>query len=112
MKRSDRAIEDILRHPVGGLARMFFEEKRPVPRGLLEGLEQDPRRAARELGRKLRKRERGNRSEGQRLHRLLRFEIELWRDGYELVGGVDEAGMAPLAGPVVAAAVILRKDYK
>ena len=53
-----------------------------------------------------------NRSEGQRLHSLLRFEIELWAQGYALIAGVDEAGMAPLAGPVVAGAVILPQNYK
>ena len=36
-------------------------------------------------------------------------EKELWGEGYELVAGVDEAGRGPLAGPVVAAAVILPK---
>jgi len=36
-----------------------------------------------------------------------RFERELWRQGVTLVAGVDEAGRGPLAGPVVAAAVIL-----
>jgi ribonuclease HII len=37
----------------------------------------------------------------------LGFERELWRRGTTLVAGVDEAGRGPLAGPVVAAAVIL-----
>jgi ribonuclease HII len=36
----------------------------------------------------------------------LRRERELWDDGYERVAGVDEAGVGPLAGPVVAAAVV------
>lgn len=35
------------------------------------------------------------------------FEAEAWRCGYRLVAGLDEAGRGPLAGPVVAAAVIL-----
>lgn len=35
------------------------------------------------------------------------FEIEARRRGYRLVAGLDEAGRGPLAGPVVAAAVIL-----
>lgn len=35
------------------------------------------------------------------------FEAEAWRCGYRLVAGADEAGRGPLAGPVVAAAVIL-----
>jgi ribonuclease HII len=47
-----------------------------------------------------------NRRDGQRLRRLLRRERELWGEGFERVAGVDEAGMGPLAGPVVAAAVI------
>ena len=37
----------------------------------------------------------------------LAFERELWRQGCQLVAGVDEAGRGPLAGPVAAAAVIL-----
>ena len=35
------------------------------------------------------------------------FEIPLWGRGIRLIAGVDEAGRGPLAGPVVAAAVIL-----
>jgi ribonuclease HII len=35
------------------------------------------------------------------------FEVEAARHGYRYVAGVDEAGRGPLAGPVVAAAVIL-----
>jgi ribonuclease HII len=58
------------------------------------------------------KRRRENRAEGQRLRHLLRYETELWERGVERIAGVDEAGMAPLAGPVVAAAVILPKDFR
>ncbi len=36
-----------------------------------------------------------------------RFELAAWRRGLTRVAGVDEAGRGPLAGPVVAAAVIL-----
>src|SRR2546425_8485224 len=38
-------------------------------------------------------------------HRLS-HECELWQKGVSLVAGADEAGCGPLAGPVVAAAVI------
>jgi ribonuclease HII len=79
---------------------------------LLEALEVDTRHGAHQLAKRIRQRYRSNRSEGQRLHTLLRFEIELWAQGYSLVAGVDEAGMAPLAGPVVAGAVILPQNYK
>ena len=37
----------------------------------------------------------------------LRYERSLWRDGLERVVGVDEVGVAPTCGAVVAAAVIL-----
>ena len=36
-----------------------------------------------------------------------KWERRLWGDGYRRVAGVDEAGRGPLAGPVVAAAVVL-----
>jgi len=37
------------------------------------------------------------------------FERTYWRSGIDYIAGVDEAGRGPLAGPVVAAAVILQK---
>lgn len=40
-----------------------------------------------------------------------KFERELVRQGLRLIAGVDEAGRGPLAGPVVAAAVILPADW-
>lgn len=45
--------------------------------------------------------------EKKRLHRLYDSERDLWSVGRKLIAGVDEAGRGPLAGPVVAAAVIL-----
>jgi ribonuclease HII len=39
-------------------------------------------------------------------HPSLRYERKLWRAGVQVVAGVDEAGVGPMAGPVVAAAVI------
>ena len=38
-------------------------------------------------------------------------EAELHEEGYELVAGVDEVGRGPLAGPVLAAAVVLPDDF-
>lgn len=39
------------------------------------------------------------------------FEKNAYREGYQFIAGVDEAGRGPLAGPVVAAAVIFPADY-
>lgn len=43
---------------------------------------------------------------------LLKYEKDLYKKGIELIAGTDEAGRGPLYGPVVAAAVILPKNYK
>ena len=43
---------------------------------------------------------------------MLRYERQAWRDGAHLVAGSDEAGRGPLAGPVVAAAVILPQPFR
>lgn len=43
---------------------------------------------------------------------MLSFERELWKKGIKLVCGVDEVGRGPLAGPVVAAAVILPRAVR
>ena len=39
------------------------------------------------------------------------FEKIAYQEGYQIVAGIDEAGRGPLAGPVVAAAVIFSRDY-
>jgi len=106
------SLEDLLSKSIPELSDLFLRRQRRVPKGLLEALEVDRRQGAQQLARRIRERYRENRAEGQRLHYLLRFEIELWSQGYGLVAGVDEAGMAPLAGPVVAGAVILPQNYK
>lgn len=46
-------------------------------------------------------------AEHARLTDMLTVEARLWEQGFIHVAGVDEAGRGPLAGPIVAAAVIL-----
>ena len=50
--------------------------------------------------------------EDLRLEKMLTYEKELYAQGIQLIAGVDEVGRGPLAGPVVAAAVILPKNCK
>ncbi|HVS82475.1 MAG TPA: ribonuclease HII [Pyrinomonadaceae bacterium] len=106
------SLDHLLAKSIPELKERFVERARPVPKGLVEALESDARQGAQRLAKQIREQWRKNRAEGQRLHNLLRFEIELWAQGFRLVAGVDEAGMAPLAGPVVAGACILPQNYK
>ena len=105
-------LEQLLAKSIPELRERFVDRARPVPKGLVEALESDSRQGAHHLAKLIRERWRKNRAEGQRLHNLLRFEMELWEQGFNFIAGVDEAGMAPLAGPVVAGAVILPRNYK
>jgi ribonuclease HII len=106
------SIEDYQQLPVSELKVLFLDGREPIPKGLLEAFDADARRGVRDLAAKIRLRRQSNRSEGQRLRRLLTYEKELWEQGFEFIAGVDEAGVGPLAGPVVSGAVILPRNCK
>ena len=46
------------------------------------------------------------------MENLYSYEESLLNEGITLIGGIDEVGRGPLAGPVVCAAVILKEDYE
>lgn len=73
----------------------------------LAALAVDPRQGARRLAYAIEARMGAQAAEMERLLGMLRYEQALWRAGQSAVAGVDEVGVGPLAGPVVAAAVIL-----
>jgi ribonuclease HII len=70
-------------------------------------LRDDPRRGAREILERLLRQREAARAEARRLAALFEHRGRLVAAGARLVAGVDEVGMGPLAGPVVAVAVIL-----
>ncbi len=86
--------------------REFVERRKRLSRRLLEELQNDPRQGVRRLARRLDRRRAARQQERRRMQRLLSLERELWSQGVTRVAGVDEAGVGPLAGPVVAAAVV------
>src|SRR5262245_21742118 len=94
------------------LRTRYLDGGRRLPRELELQLRADPRPSARALIDSLDRRRRANRAEGQRLRHMLRYERELWERDVTLIAGVDEAGMSPLAGPVSAAAVVLKVGWK
>jgi ribonuclease HII len=88
------------------IRRRHVVEARPLDASTAAALNADPRAGAKAILAAIDRRHFANRSEGQRLRKLLRYECALWQTGILHVAGVDEAGMSPLAGPVAAAAVI------
>jgi ribonuclease HII len=79
----------------------------PYEDAFLQLLRSDPRSGARTLyATCMRKKERAAREQSH-IEEMLRFEREARRNGFERTAGVDEAGRGPLAGPIVAAAVVL-----
>jgi ribonuclease HII len=94
------------------LRRRFVDEGEELPRGGLAALLLDERAGARAVAEHVERKKAAGRAEERRLTRLSSFEQALWDQGIELVGGVDEVGMAPLAGPVIAAAVILPRGTR
>ena len=94
------------RLPLAEIRRRYVDANRPLDAETEAALRGDPRAGAKAILDAIARRRAENRSEGQRLRKLLQFENALWGAGVLHVAGVDEAGMSPLAGPVAAAAVI------
>ena len=75
--------------------------------GLLKELASDPRTGAQELAARGQRRLQANVAERERLARLLALRDQLTARGVRGIAGIDEVGVGPLAGSVVAAAVVL-----
>ena len=87
--------------------KTLVRDHRPLDEEILMALEHDPRSGVRKLAEGEFRRVQRDRIEARRMEKLLRHERRLWRRGVQHIAGVDEAGRGPLAGPVVAAAVVL-----
>jgi ribonuclease HII len=88
------------------IRKRYVEGKQPLSQQVLNRLQRDKRQGVQRLCEALRKRFERERDERVRLDAMRHFERVLWKSGIRDIAGVDEAGVAPLAGPVVAAAVM------
>jgi ribonuclease HII len=75
-------------------------------------LRRDPRSGARSLAAWVDRRERARRIERDRLLRFFSRRERLLQSGVKFVAGTDEVGVGPLAGPLVAAAVIFPREIE
>jgi ribonuclease HII len=98
MKPHSLSIEEI--------RAQFLRGNQAITAQFLNKLGRDPRQGVRKLYEFLKKRYEKERTERLRIQNMLNFERVLWKSGIQSVAGVDEVGMGPLAGPVVAAAVV------
>jgi ribonuclease HII len=99
---------DVSRTPLDELRELLGDPtRRRAPDALLDALRRDRRAGARDLADRWLRRRAAHREERRRVRRLFARRRALLRDGARHVAGVDEAGMGPLAGPIVACAVIL-----
>lgn len=88
------------------LQKRYADSTAVVSSQTLRRLQRDSRAGAQKLYKVLEKRSQEQRKEKLRSDAMLHFERLLWKAGVVHIAGVDEVGMGPLAGPVVAAAVV------
>jgi len=98
MKLNNLSLEEIREQLLRG--------DQPITANFLNKLGRDPRQGARKIYELLKKRYEKERAERVRVLNMLNFERVLWKSGIQSVAGIDEVGIGPLAGPVVAAAVV------
>ena len=72
---------------------------------------QDERKGVQQLVQKWRRKMAEDRRLKEKFRDMNTYEQKWRSQGFELIAGVDEVGRGPLAGPVVAGAVILPKDF-
>jgi len=90
----------------------FIANTEGCSREALLQLREDPRKGAQKIYRQLKRIQALNQEEARRLDRMLEPERRFWNSGILHVAGVDEAGIGPLAGPVVAAAVVFSAETR
>lgn len=98
------------RLPIQQIRAVLAREMRLDP-AIVRALLKDPRRGVRGLAIQWQRRDTQRASEAARLESLFTVEAEYRTLGYGVIAGVDEVGVAPLAGPVIAAAVILPEAF-
>jgi ribonuclease HII len=99
-------MRDQLQLTVREIEILFLRGGETPASGEIALLEADPRAGVRRIASVLKKRTARGEREKSRLAALLAHEQSLWERGVSYIAGVDEVGVGPFAGPVVAAAVV------
>lgn len=90
---------------VAEIHRQYSRLEQPISKGWVAALQADERLGVQRIYQRARQQLEKQAQERTRIESMLEIEQLLWQSGCRQVAGVDEVGMGPLAGPVVAAAV-------
>ena len=99
-------VRDVDELSIDEIRQRYLAKNELVSPRILTRLQRDSRQGVRRLHAALKRRYERQREERLRLAAMRHFELLLWKSGVHDIAGVDEVGMGPLAGPVVAAAVM------
>lgn len=106
------SIEEIRSMKAKEIRSVFDSLKEDEYQEFISVFSLDERKSSQMLCSRLEKKIEKLREEDLRLEAISKYENEAYLSGYECVAGIDEVGRGPLAGPVVAAVVILKKGTK
>ena len=77
----------------------------------IEQLQNDERKGVQRLIKRWYREQEQQELKHKKFLQMTLYEQKYQREGYDYIAGIDEVGRGPLAGPVIAAAVILPKDF-
>lgn len=90
--------------------KQLFKEK-TVDDTYVDSLRMDERKGVRQLVERYDREKQKQQEQRLKFKEMCRYEQKGYANGYRFIAGMDEAGRGPLAGPVVAAAVILPRNF-
>ncbi|MGP4106965.1 ribonuclease HII [Virgibacillus sp. L01] len=91
--------------------KQLFETKN-IDKSFVSELKMDERKGVQKLIKQYERQKLKEQKLKQNFEQMSRYEKNCYANGCQYVAGVDEAGRGPLAGPVVAASVILPREFK
>lgn len=98
------------KHTIGEIEQQLFG-KEEVTKEFLQALKKDSRKGVQKLALKWERQEEQKKQVHEQFVNMTSFEKKCRSEGFLKIAGIDEAGRGPLAGPVVAGAVILPENF-
>src|SRR5690625_4560817 len=108
---SEAKIVEIKRKSIKQIEASLFAANTP-DKEELERWRQDERKGVQSLLRKYDRKQEQKAVLVAKHDRMNQYEKEVYQQGYHYIAGIDEVGRGPLAGPVIAAAVVLPQSFQ